>query len=1133
MNRIIALFAFLCSLSGYSQIMTAPTLYAVEDAQTNSGSAGTNYGSLGTMNVSVASGPAVYRGFVTFSLATIPTNAVITSAILKLTPSGTENVTATNSGQLYLDVCNSSWTEAGISHSSNISNNTLFPTVTTSNLVSSKREFQIKDFIQAMVEGRLPNNGFRIRKSDETTVLNTTYYSSEDATVSNRPQLVIQYYYRPYVSAATIVHTSTLSSADGSISPTVVYGSTTSMNYRWFNSSGTQIATTQNLTGVGKGWYGLKFYGSAAGDTTYQAFLVGTECEDVSITFDPGPNYIDDSRFHDFVSGSGTTAINYPQMNYGSNAAMVHERWTNGGVWYSQRDILKFRVWVDPGCDVNSAVVTLVGNGHNPLQTANTSELQRVTSDWSEFGVAQLNMPSSTATGKITVPGIAAGNGNATPDIASFFNIWKADNTQNYGMLFQLQSYASNLYTKMVFHSSDATTASNRPQIAFSIKVNTCDLSRKGSVTTSSNDPALKKSLQVSITPPSWAVSPYRYVISDLAIPNQNDFLKYLNDSVFDPDIDSTKLYMGSVSGTTYNFGEVDYSNYNVAVFDNNGKRIYDKKDIDLYPAITLLAASNAVVVNNNMIRPNTAANGICEVNAFVNTTSQGSVKINPTVLSGTQYYGFIDDYKSLATSADIRFGYAIVGTKLYTIKNSVVSSSFTNITAGKNVNLTFENDTIIFSDDSTIFDKSAITAGYKLKFGGIMNSASRTYLKFKKIPLKPFFLLQPSGTERSCTTPTANFQFSINGFLSNLFGNYNYTLNAQNANTPVPSFSGTGANAGTVTVNNVPPGVYTLTCTQTSGSLISLAYTVYIGVQADWYTTHPNYNITPNSYSLSRNNVNPISTYASAFSTNFLNAGTKGWIWFYPVVSAFLQNRNDYLSIVDNFTNTQPSSTQTYLSFRKVLPTLSSSGSGTYVVIPGGIQVIWRDAATSAVGSTIIPSNSNSFVTIELTGTVMNVRANGIILASVTQPAGGIRLKANSNRTSEGFKDVHTTFACTPSQTIDQVGYYELSRDYTAGYATAVEGKLKFTFDEEYGIQSNKKLSYAVFNDANNQIASYDMNTNVSIGGASALTYNFDDNRYILTVSSLSTATVGKFYHLEVTTSTGQKRVLRFLYKN
>jgi hypothetical protein len=1067
---------------------------------------------------------SVFRSFVKFRLDTIPANAVITSAILQLTPSGTEGITATGSTQLYLDVCNTSWTEAGINHSSNISNNTLFPTVTISNLVSGKREFQIKDFVQAMVDGRLPNQGWRIRRSDETTNAITTYFTRENGTASNRPQLVIQYYLRPSISAAAIVHTSSLSSSDGSISPTIINGSNTTMTCRWFNSSGTQIATTQNLTGVGKGWYGLKFYGTTAGDTTYQAFIVGTECEDVSITFDPGPNYIDDSRFGDLVTGSGTTAINYTQSNAGGNAVMLHERWSNGGVWYSHRDIIKFKVWVDPGCQVNTAVMTLTGNAHNPLNTPNTSELQRVTSGWSEYGVAHINMPASTATGKITVPGIAAGNGNATPDIASFFNIWKNNNVTNYGMLFQLQSYASNQYTRMQFHSSDAVIASNRPRIAFSIKVNTCDLSRKGSVTVTANDPALKKNVQVAITPPSWAVSPYNYVISDQAIPNPSHVVKYLNDSVFNPDLDTTKFFFGSVGASTFNFGEVEYGHYHVAVFDNLGKRIFEKKAIDMYPSISLLANTNATVVDNNMIRPVAVANALCEVNAFVNTHSQGTVKINPTVLSGAQYYGFVDASTTLTSFANIRYGYYLNGNKLYTIKNYVVSGSYITVGIDNYAHMSLVNDTIVFSNDTMVLDKAALTAGYSFKFGGVMNSASRTYLKVKKTPLKSFYMQPLSGLERTCSTPNATFQFRMFGFLVSQFGNYNYQLTASNANN-VTSFSGSGSNSNTTSISNVPPGVYTLTCTQTGGSAISLAYTVYIGIQAEWYSTHPNYNLLPNTYSLSRTNVTPISTYSSALSSNILAAGTKGWIWFSPVVSAFSQNRNDYLSIVDNFINTQPSSAQTYLSFRKVLPTIS--GSGGTVNIPGGIQVIWSDAVTGVVNSAIVPANS--FISVEMTGTLMKVKANGLLVASVTQPTGGIRIKANSNRTNEGFKDVHTTFPCSVPQTIDQVEYYELSRDYTAGYATAVEGKLKFTFDEEYGIQSAKFLPYAVYTDANTLITSCDLNGS---GGATQMPYHFDDNRYILTVSSMG-LTVGKFYHLEVTTSTGQKRVVRFLYKN
>ncbi len=480
MDRILIFLTFVvCICSNIFAQISTTTLYSTEDTQTGSFSPSNINGGAGT-TIQISYSPLNYiRGFVNFNLSSIPSDAVIISANLRLTPSGTENVSASNSSELYLDVCNSDWSESTLNHDAGVSNNTNLLTVMNSNLNNAKREFNVKTHVQALVELRVPNFGWRIRRNPESgsnTVI-SQYYSSENTTNSTyAPELIIQYYLRSYVSAATIVHTSTLTSNDGSISPTIMKGSSTTMTYRWFNSSGTQIGTSQNLTGVGKGWYGLKYYGSVAGDTTYQAFIVGTKCEDVSITFDPGPNYIDDARFTDFVSGSGTSAINYPQANNGSNILMMHERWTNGGVWYSARDVIKFRLWVDPGCQVNSAVMTLVGNAHNPLQTPNTSELCRITTNWSEFGVAHTNMPASTATGKITVPAIAAGNGNATPDIASFFNIWKNDNVQNYGMLFQLQSYASNLYTRMQFHSSDATTAGNRPKIVFSIQaINNCD----------------------------------------------------------------------------------------------------------------------------------------------------------------------------------------------------------------------------------------------------------------------------------------------------------------------------------------------------------------------------------------------------------------------------------------------------------------------------------------------------------------------------------------------------------------------------------------------------------------------------------------------------------------------------------
>lgn len=475
MKQVITLLSFLLPLYGFSQSVSSVTLYSVEDAGTRSGAlfGGNNMGSNTTMDVAkyVA---GVGRSFVKFDLSSIPSDAVIVSAVLRLTPSGTENVTATNSKQLYLDVCNTLWTESTITYSTGISNNTLYPTVDTSNLVSAKREFIVKGHLQAMVEGRLPNYGWRIRRSDETTTNATsTYFTREDATSSNQPQLYVQYYRRSYVSAATIIHNSSVS-GNGSISPTVQYGSSSTKTFRWYNASGTQVGTAQNLTGRTSGWYGLKYWGTTAGDTTYQAFLIGSECEETAITFDPGPNYIDDSRITSLATGGGTTIISYRSMNYPTDN-LTADYWVSGSDKYESRSLLRFRLWVDPNLQVNSASMTLMGNGHNPLEKTNESEFDRLTANWYETSVGWNNPLTFSSTEKILVTGLPAGNSNLTTDLSAFFNAWKADNTQNYGMLFRLQNLEDS-YSRMQFYSSDATTATNRPKIEFKVsKTLNCD----------------------------------------------------------------------------------------------------------------------------------------------------------------------------------------------------------------------------------------------------------------------------------------------------------------------------------------------------------------------------------------------------------------------------------------------------------------------------------------------------------------------------------------------------------------------------------------------------------------------------------------------------------------------------------
>ncbi|WP_343631143.1 DNRLRE domain-containing protein [Fluviicola sp.] len=482
MIRIPIFITFVaCIFKGVFAQVTPVTLYSTEDTQTSSllpsninGGAGT------TIQISATSFNNI-RAFIKFDLSSIPADAVIVSAKLRLTPNGTENVGGPS--ELILDLCNSNWTESTLSHDAGVSNNTILNNVSSSSIVNLKREFDVKAHVQALVELRVPNYGWRIRRNPEGSTSGVTqYFSSEYGTLASTPELAISYYRRASVSAATIVHASTTTSTDGSISPTIANGSSATKTYQWYDNGGNTIvgATSLNLTGKLYGWYGLRVIGNGdASDIMYYGFLIGVKCQDVAITFRPSSAFVDDAYLYNWVNGSGTTAVYSDQINSGNSVTLNAERAAVSSDYYNIKSLLKFRLWIDPVCQINSANLTLTGNGHAPVDRTNESELDLVTSDWTESGVAYRTPFTTTSVGKINIAALPTGNSNATVDIASFFNTWKSNNTANYGMLFQLQSYAGNTKTKMAFNSSDASTSSLWPKVEFNINAvaGSCDYS--------------------------------------------------------------------------------------------------------------------------------------------------------------------------------------------------------------------------------------------------------------------------------------------------------------------------------------------------------------------------------------------------------------------------------------------------------------------------------------------------------------------------------------------------------------------------------------------------------------------------------------------------------------------------------
>ncbi|WP_343631543.1 DNRLRE domain-containing protein [Fluviicola sp.] len=443
--------------------LTTSTLDATIDAQVYSGNPTTNFGTLATSNVSVVSGPRVYRFYVNFDInsLSIPANAVVTSAILRLTPTATGEGGA-GSSDFVVNGVTSSWTETGITYASQP-----FQTVVnqgfTSALVSSKREFNdLKNMVQNHVNGTIPIVGFCVMRIQETTATTACQYNTREATTStDRPKLEIKWYIPFAMTTATVTQASTATSADGAISPTITGGSG-SNTYSWINSGGSSEGTTLNITGKAPGWYGLQVTGSL-GDKFYMSFIIGAKCEVINVLFRQDPNFIDNATVI-----LGSTLFNNSNFGTGINAD------AGGKALSDNYFFLRYRLWFDPNNYFYQVNQYLFGSAHS-TQT-NACILNRVTADWNELTITGANQPGvniSTPPG-VSLPATATTTENKTLDITAYFRYWTLNPTANYGYRVS-GTVSSPTIGYQSYNSDDATTASLRPYVSMVVEDNNCD----------------------------------------------------------------------------------------------------------------------------------------------------------------------------------------------------------------------------------------------------------------------------------------------------------------------------------------------------------------------------------------------------------------------------------------------------------------------------------------------------------------------------------------------------------------------------------------------------------------------------------------------------------------------------------
>ncbi|MBC9812572.1 DNRLRE domain-containing protein [Crocinitomicaceae bacterium CZZ-1] len=549
MKLILLLLGLFSSLTVFSQTSLITTTEITSDKSTSvhSASATANPNSssvlVGRYAPRATGDPyTTYRTLVEFSTS-IPSNAIITSAKLKMyisTTSGTPTIYAARLSAPWSE-STAIWANQPAYETSDI--------ITTSSIVSNWLTFDVTSHVQKMNANVYTNNGWILYLSNETQSLavNRSFASDDALNTTQIPKLEVTYYIPMSVSSVEINHQSADGTNDGSIVPLLADGPGGTYSYQWYNGPGTMMPgkTSLELTDIPYGWYGLRVTSSIVGtEAFYYSFLVGKKGEEVTITYNPDGNFIDDASLYS----------SFLYYNYGVTGNILAEEVTTTN---DIRGLLRFRLWLDPAFTMNEASLYLsrstatASSGSN-----NTVRLNRVNNDWGEMTVTHSSMPNSSSTEYLEIAhSTITSLSKIQLDALSQFQTWQQDNISNYGWLVQLLYY-NNISKYQRFYSSDHATASYRPYVRFKIKVEEdTELvwSHGNGVDISVGQTFVKKNTQ-SVAVPYCRSKNILYARNEYGYKNGGIGLKIGN--VTD---DLKKIGFDVISDSSQTFNEIDY----------------------------------------------------------------------------------------------------------------------------------------------------------------------------------------------------------------------------------------------------------------------------------------------------------------------------------------------------------------------------------------------------------------------------------------------------------------------------------------------------------------------------------------------------------------------------------------------
>lgn len=461
----LVLLLFVLSFEYYSIAQTTTiSINSDKSAHTTSDSPTTNFGSVsslwaGRMPPRLMGGSySTRRTYVEFDLSSIPQNAIIISASLEL-----HEIITYGTPEIFTHRVEQSWAENSITWSSAPSYSTT-DEIEASSVVSGWFTVDVKEHVQNMVAGVYTNFGWVLRHDDELENAEKNKNFTSDDAGSNKPRLIVKYYLPFRLTNAVITHESFDGEDDGGVAPTFTGGPLGTYSYTWIDSSGATVGTSQNLTGVPYGWYGLEVSNDSLEHDFYYAFLVGLNCQEVEIEFQPDSNYIDEALLQLYHN----PPPDYSIMNYTGDESIGALEFA---ALFDVSTLIRFRIWVDGSFSIYNSDLTLSGDLHIYGLRTNEAEFVYVTEDWEEKIVTYSSAPTLSLSEILPIPATTTSSQDLVNfDLISFWEQWQNDNTENYGMLMQLEEYTDVSATQSYF-SAHYATASDRPRINFRVAV--------------------------------------------------------------------------------------------------------------------------------------------------------------------------------------------------------------------------------------------------------------------------------------------------------------------------------------------------------------------------------------------------------------------------------------------------------------------------------------------------------------------------------------------------------------------------------------------------------------------------------------------------------------------------------------